>query len=251
MQSRLIRIVADETPDAWGNWAAEKAHTGLRRGFLGRFAPTRSQIKSAGATVAVAASGVLRLFSKNGAEQIEALNQSQVADMIDAEGSQLSIGTIYAVHPLVRGTMLKADTLHSYIIKEQRAQIIRYFRTAVALKSLTIEVLCQNSGKYYAGGGWKIATVGGGKSEESEQRHWFTATYSTPRKEEGKDTDALFWMPYFDEIIAATKDASGGSIESITTLNTSFGISAEAASLANIDANWISNQSFLIKAEYA
>lgn len=192
MQSRLIRIVADETPDAWGDWATETAHEGLRRGFLGRFTPTRSQIKSAGTTVAATASGVFRLFSKSGSEQIEALNRSQAADMHDAEGSQLSVGSIYAAHSLVQGTMVKADALHSYIIKEQRAQIIRYFRTAVALKSLTIEVISDNSGKYYAGGGWKIATAGAGKSQSSEQRHWFTATYSTPAKRTQKRPTFFF-----------------------------------------------------------
>lgn len=57
-------------------------------------------------------------------------------------------------------------------------------------------------------------------------------------------------MPHFDEILAVTKNASGGTVETSTTLNTSFGISAKAAKVADIDSNWIAQQSFIVKAEY-
>lgn len=250
MRSRLVRIVADETADNWTDWAAKKAHTRLQRGILGRFAPSTEQIKSMGSVVSTAATNLASLARRSGSEQIESLTVSHASALKDVEGQTLNIGAVYGEHPLIGNSYIKADSLHAHVVREQRSQIIRYFRSAVALKSLTIEIVCSKSGKRYAGGGWKMITAGAGTEGEEEQRRWFTAMYSDPRREPQSDNDNLFWMPYFDEIVAATKNASGGMIETVTSLNTSFGISADAARIANIDGNWISQQSFLVRAEY-
>lgn len=249
MHSQLIRVVADEEPNGWGDWAANKAHNGLKLG-LRRFAPSSDQIKTAGNMVASAAAGVGSLFHKSAAGQIREIYASKAMSLLDIDGDHLAQNVVYGEHPLFEDRLIRADVLHACILREQRAQIIRYFRASVALKSLIIEIVSQKSGRFYASGGWKTYSFGGGRESSEEQRRWFTVTYDDPKKDASISTENLFWMPHFSEIVEATKDASGGTIETVTSINTSFGITAEAAKLSNIDTNWISQQSFTVRAEY-
>jgi hypothetical protein len=258
MESRLIRIIPDQTGRSWADRLAEGTHEAIKLNlkfsalnrFKDRLTPSVDQIKTAGSAVAGAAGSLMNLIHKSDSNQIFEIEWSRAANLKDVEGNLLSINTIYAEHPLVKGNFIKSNILHTYILKEQRSQIIRYFRSAVALKSLTIEIVSQNSGKFFKGGGWNIANAETRKETHEDHRHWFSVTYNEPCKEPTVDISTLFWMPHFDEILAVTKGASGGTIETATTLNTSFGISAKAAKVADIDSNWIAQQSFIVKAEY-
>jgi len=253
MQSRLVRVVDDEAESGWGDWAASLAHKNFKYSVLGLIkpsaVPSAEKIKEVGGVAYDAAEKLVNMLCKSKGSEIENIPLSKSVILKDVDGHVLEKGSVYAGHPL-NGSLMKASALHSFILKEQRAQIIRYFRSAVALKSLTIEIISQNSGEFYMGGGWKAINGKAEKEEKVEQRHWFAVSYSDPQKESEGEARDLFWMPYFDELVAATQDSRGGSIETTTSLNTAFGISAEAAKIANINSNWISQQSFLVKAEY-
>lgn len=220
---------------------------------LGRLASSNKWLNAAGTAIVSTAANAMDVVDtaiNSADEEIKDVKISKLKGLKDLEGQKLNLGSIYAEHPILMRKYISASLLHNYVLKEQRAHIIRYFRSSVALKRLTIEIVSQKSGNFYAGGGWKTVSAEAGKNANEEHRCWFTVTYNEPRKEDAQLLENLFWMPYFDEIAAATRGASGGTIQSETTINTSFGISAKAAKLANIDGNWISQQSFVVKAEY-
>lgn len=207
-------------------------------------------MKSAGMAISTAADTISKNISaKSGSVEVEDLKSKFVRDFVDIDGDILQTGVVYAQHPLLPEVYIRSDQMHAYILNEQRSHIIRYFRSAVALREISIEIISQKSGNYYAAGGWKIGGSGEKKLSE-EQRRWFSASYKNPKKESFDEDKTLHWMPYFDEIVAATKGVDGGRIETITTLDMSFGVTAEAAKVANINANWLSHQSFVIRAEY-
>jgi hypothetical protein len=57
-------------------------------------------------------------------------------------------------------------------------------------------------------------------------------------------------MDDFPEIKAAAKSARHGKFVATQTWDMSFGISVNAAKLASISADWLSNFQFIVEAEY-
>lgn len=254
MLTRIIRVNSDTVQKSWSDHAlksiaqlpvVEKAKS------LGFSLKAPAWIKSAGMAISTAAESVSRSVApKLGAIQVEDVKIKLVKDMIDSDGQRLAIGVVYAKHPIRDDIYIRSDQLHTYIVNEQRSHVIRYFRSAVALRNISIEIVSQKSGNYFAAGGWKVGGSGSRELSE-EQRRWFSASFDNPAREENIDVAQLYWMPYFDEIVAATSGVHGGRVETVTTLDMSFGVSADAAKVASINANWLSHQSFVIRAEYA
>ena len=247
MQTRLIKIVEDPREVAPVPHAQEP-ETIVNDTPLGRFTYRRPKwMDVAGSALAEAATSVFKAV-RDGSVHLEEVPVSRAVEYRDAAGRALTLGGIYARHPMSETKFIVSEQLHTAILNEQRSHIIRYFRSAVALKSLEIEIVSQKNGSLYAGTGWKSA--GASKNMTSEQRRWFAATYSDPRKEPVPEGENLFWMEHFDEIVSATRDVSGGTIETSSSINMSFGLTAEAAKLGKIDGNWLSQQSFIVRAEY-
>ncbi len=250
MQTRLVRVVTDETPAPIVERPSEAAPA-TKLGMFGRLASRKTSgwLEAAGATLSAAASSVIDGSKEDGIVQLEDLPISQARYLRDAVGKELLVGSVYARHPIAENIFVESEALHSYILNEQRSHIIKYFRSAVALKSLMIEIVSQKTGSYYASSGWIDSAIG--RDMAGEQRRWFSATYSDPRKEPVHPGENLFWMTHFDEIVAATRDVAGGTIETSTSINMSFGLSSHAAKFGKINKNWLSQQSFVVKAEYA
>lgn len=190
MESRLIRIIPDQTGQSWADRVAQGTHEAFKLNlkfsalnrFKDRLTPSVDQIKTAGSAISGAAGSLVNLIHKSDSNQIHEVESSRATNIKDIDGNVLSLNTIYAEHPLVKGEFVKANILHTYILKQQRSQIIRYFRSAVALKSLTIDIVSQNSGKFFKGGGWNIANAETRKETHEDRRHWFSATYNEPCK---------------------------------------------------------------------
>jgi hypothetical protein len=279
MQTRLIQIIPEETSPDWSQLMHDSlAVTRVVTEGIGEIAKNAGWDKIAeskagkvfdsfrnaamtgqkaqGELIVAAGSKTLRsamsIFKKStpGLIEIETISQKSAEELLFDKGLKLLPGQVYAQHPLKENVYFSADSLHSEILKEQRAQIIRYFRSAVALRSISIEICSQKTGNFYTASGWGKASGSVSRENALEQRRWFKATYDEPEIEPIANESDLFWMPHFDEIVAATKGVKSGSIETTTTINTSFGIAASAATAANIKGDWLAQQNFVVRAEY-
>ncbi|WP_139111482.1 hypothetical protein [Sphingobium sp. Ndbn-10] len=279
MQTRLIHVVSDEAKTDWsklmhdsfaashmvakgiGSLAKDAGWDKISESKVGKaFGNFRNAFaegrRAQGELIAAASTTTLRsaksLFKKSAAGSVEIENVSLdfAEKYFSKSGRKLLPGYIYAQHPLREDDFFIADALHTEILKEQRAQIIRYFRSSVALKFISIEIYSHNTGNFYTSSGWGKASGSASREFDTQNRRWFAATYNEPAREPLAENTDLFWMPYFDEIAAAIEGGKSGTIETITTINTSFGIAASAADAANIKSDWLSQQNFIVKAEY-
>lgn len=252
MQTQLLKIVQDE--EGWGEWLQRivKENPGTSIAALLAGAPLLAVEAPIAVASGVAIAGAGMLFDWwNGSDHIEQVPQSKAATLRDIDNHVLQVDRIYARHPLRKAfptTVVAAEKFHSYMISDQMADIAKFLKAHVRLRTLRITVSAVNGAKLDGSVTRSGQDVGVKAHLNSEVHHELVKHEENPVIVP-YETEP-YWMGEFPEIRAAIEHSSKGSITRKIGMDTRFGLTASVAAQAGIDANWLSRQLFCIEATY-
>lgn len=129
------------------------------------------------------------------------------------------------------------------------AHIAAYLRSKVPLRTLTIDVVSEETSKVYG-----VVPASKGKVQR-RGRSGFARNHSYDLElhdpvVQPPVAGELFWMRLFPEIAFGIEGATGGRLTRSTKVSTSFGLQLDLARSAGIDAHWLKNRIFQIDATF-
>ena len=157
---------------------------------------------------------------------------------------------LYVGHPLVAKRLVKADAFHKLLEREQVAEVIRFARSHLALRSITINHRRGKSGKGSAGGVANGAPVSGSASAASEDVTVLSATYDSPERIDL--VEPLIWQDTYQELAYALQDAKGGGSARLLLSHTgSFSASGESAGLFKAQLAYLNERHLEVEVTFA
>ena len=259
MTIELIRVEDSEVM-GWGEWAW--AHAKERPYLAALAAPIAvvaapfiaTSVASVGlatAGAAVTAGAGEMIFGPSAPLPVTTYSVADAEGMIDAHGESLARGVTYMRHPRQseNAVIINSTRFHDYIISEKVAEIIHYMRSETRLKSIDIFIRSSDSKYAVVGGRLKVVPV---KVEAGVKQHHarhMNATYGDPSRIAHKRE--YIWMDDFPEVVAATNKARRGTMSFSQSTDMSFGLSGNAAKIAQFEAGWLSTFVMEVEAAFA
>jgi hypothetical protein len=116
------------------------------------------------------------------------------------------------------------------------------------MSSVRITVRSEKSGKVLVGSFLKGVPVLARLGFQSDQS--VTLEQKSHRPKRIRSREPYVWIDDFPEIKAAAKSARHGKFVATQSADMSFGLTAPAAKVANISAEWLTTFQFIVEAEY-
>lgn len=129
------------------------------------------------------------------------------------------------------------------------SHIAAYLRAKVPLRTLTIDVISEETGKVYGVAPTPKGKVSSGAEANSERHHSFDLELHDPIVQPPMDGE-LFWIKLFPEIVFGIEGATAGRFTRSSRVSTSFGLQFDLAKMAGIDADWLKSRIFKIEATF-
>ena len=252
VETKLLRVVQDK--EGWGEWAWRLISENPGKAIVA--APVVAGFAILDAPVALAGGAVVGGLGAaydwwTGTDRIDEMPASKALTLQDENGAALEVSKVYARHPLRKTyptTVISADKFHGQMVSEQMADIARFIKGHVPVRTLRITVSSSNGAKL-------DGSVTSSAKEAGIKGHFNAVVHHelfqveqnpvvTPYDEEP------YWIQQFPELRAAMFNASKGVTVRTIESDTSFGLSASVAQQAGINADWLSKQLFRIEATY-
>ncbi|MGI4802789.1 MAG: hypothetical protein ACRYG8_53915 [Janthinobacterium lividum] len=184
------------------------------------------------------------------ASEIQITSLRELDAYVPYPGQGPLLNGLYVGHPLVAKRLVKADAFHKLLEREQVAEVIRFARSHLALRSITITHRRGKSGKASAGGLANGVPVSGSASAASEDVTVLSATYDTPKKI--KLVDPLIWQDTYQELAHALKDAKGGGTARLLLSHTgSFSASGNSAGIFKAQLAYLNERHLEVEVAFA
>jgi len=165
-------------------------------------------------------------------------------------GARLLDDVYYIRHPKKARTdcLIPADQFHSFVVREQIADIISYVRANARVKRLRVSI--------DSGVGASINTKGivegipleGSASINESRMHEVIIECDAPLKASEKRRDFI-WMDDFASTVAAVDDLTGGTLEINEHYDLSFGLDAKVAEMISVAASWMRNYRYHVSCQ--
>ena len=147
----------------------------------------------------------------------------------------------YIRHPKKARTdcLIPADQFHSFVVREQIADIVSYVRANARVKRLRVSIDSGVGATINAKGIVEGMPLEGSASVKE---------CDAPLKASEKRRDFI-WMDDFASTVAAVDDFTGGTIEINEHYDLSFGLDAKVAEMISVGASWMRNYRYHVSCE--
>lgn len=151
----------------------------------------------------------------------------------------------YIRHPKKTKTdiLIPANKFHSYIVREQLADITSYIRANLKIKKLDISITRNNGGSVSANGVIDSIPLEGKAEIKQVQSNKVTILCPTPLKVSEKKINYT-WIDEFPHILAMVDEADEGSFKVSEEYDLSFGLGIKIAEQIGIDLTWNEKYAF-------
>jgi hypothetical protein len=165
-------------------------------------------------------------------------------------GANLLDDVYYIRHPKKSRTdcLIPADQFHSYIVREQIADIISYIRANVQVKRLRVSIDSGVGASVNAKGVFDGLPLEGSVSVKQSSAHEVIIECATPLRASEKRRDFI-WLDDFASTVAAIDEVTGGSIEINEDYDLSFGLNAKLAAMISVACSGKMNYRYHVSCE--
>ena len=206
-------------------------------------------IGGASAVLAGTAGAVSAQPESNGTKDLTVLPMVEASNFRVINERPVREDIIYATHPLNDQLLIPARKLHAFVAEEIVHAISAYAASKVRIKTMAIAIKSSKSGKVFVGGKLSEVPVGLEVSGGSHRGYAYNASYREPPKIRPLDTCPI-WMDAFPAL-RGTFDRKGvGTIHQSERQDMGFNIRAEAAKVAGINLDWLSEFDIQVDAEF-
>lgn len=156
----------------------------------------------------------------------------------------------YIRHPKKARTdcLIPADQFHSFVVREQIADIVSYVRANARVKRLRVSIDSGVGATINAKGIVEGMPLEGSASVKESRAHEVIIECDAPLKASEKRRDFI-WMDDFASTVAAVDDFTGGTIEINEHYDLSFGLDAKVAEMISVGASWMRNYRYHVSCE--
>lgn len=151
----------------------------------------------------------------------------------------------YIRHPKKIRTdiLIPASEFHSYIIREQLADIISYIRANLKITALDIEITRKNGVSVSTNGVFDGIQLEGKATLKKSSSNKVTIQCEQPLKVSEKKQNYI-WMDEFPHIIAMIDEANEGTFTVSESYDLSFGLGLDLAERIGVNLEWSGNFTF-------
>ena len=157
----------------------------------------------------------------------------------DPRGNELVDDIYYIRHPKKTKTdcLIPADKFHSFIAREQIADIISYVRSNLNVLSLDLSISNEAAGKVVLSGDLSGLPLEGNAQFAKKDKYTATIKCTKPLKPSEKKKEFI-WMDEFANTQSIVDDAESGTFSIRESFDLSFGMGAKDANRIGINLDW-------------
>ena len=165
-------------------------------------------------------------------------------------GESLLDDVYYIRHPKQARTnhLIPADRFHSYIVREQIADIVSYVRANAPVKRLHVSISSGAGASARLKGVVEGVPLEGSASVKESRAQEVIIECEVPLKASEKRRDYV-WMDDFSSTVAAVDEVTGGAIEINESYDLSFGLDAKVAEMMEVSADWMQTYRYHVSCE--
>ncbi len=151
----------------------------------------------------------------------------------------------YIRHPkkIKTDILIPASEFHSYIMREQLADIVSYIRANLRVTALDIEITRKNGASVSTKGVFDGIQLEGKATLNKSRANKVTIQCDQPLKVSEKRQNYI-WMDEFPHIVAMLDEADEGTFTVSESYDLSFGLGLDLAEQIGVDLEWNDNFTF-------